>query len=314
MEGKKNKSNFSQSSTSFLLTLNQPDRFVNLKEYLVSLLHFRYGIACKEKAPTTGHVHIHIYVQFSRSVRLSLKKTENAHIDKCRGTPQQNKKYVEKEGNIIWEQGDMKKKGYPSIDEVMKMERNERVKLPLQYYSTIEKINMKEDVRLCSQQMYKQVRVYYISGPSGIGKTTFAKYLLGNESFNLVKYENGFWMGLGEAKNALYDDWRDTHMKPSEFLNFIDYNKQVLNMKGGFKLNNYKMIVITSIFRLEEIYQDEQGESRAQWERRVKEIRMGVVYNDDRKKHLTYLFMILNDYIKLYIMNILKKYKKLDNS
>ena len=276
MENNKKKSLLSKKSSAFLLTLNQPDKFHNLLQYLKSLKHFQYGIAGKEKAPSTGHEHIHIFIQYKRSIQLCLKKVEGAHVDKCYGTPQQNKKYVEK-GKIIWEDGEMKIKGFLTIEQVEGMTSKKRLQLPIQYYNIIEKIETKEEGELITSKFKKNVKVYYISGRSGIGKTRFACYLLDKMPFNLVKYENGFWMGLGNKRAALYDDWRDSHMKPSEFLHFIDYNRQILNIKGGYRLNNYEVIVITSIFRLEEIYQDEEGESRIQWTRRIKEIHLSVV-------------------------------------
>ena len=72
------------------LTLNEIDRYEELKGYITGLKSNNYFIACKEKAPTTGHEHIHIYAQFTSGISLSLKKTCGAHIEKCRGTPQQN--------------------------------------------------------------------------------------------------------------------------------------------------------------------------------------------------------------------------------
>ncbi len=33
-----------------------------------------YIISCKETAPTTGHKHIHIYTEFNKAIRLSIKK------------------------------------------------------------------------------------------------------------------------------------------------------------------------------------------------------------------------------------------------
>lgn len=63
----------------------------------------------------------------------------------------------------------------------------------------------------------------------------------------MVKFENGFWNGIGNSKCCIYDDFRDSHMKPSEFINFIDYNKHQLNVKGSYKLNNYEFIIITSV-------------------------------------------------------------------
>ena len=303
---KAEKKNQSKSSSAFLLTLNQPERFDDLRNYLENLRPFQYGIAGKEEAPSTGHKHIHIFVQFSKSVRLSLKKVEGAHIDKCFGTPQQNKKYVEK-GDVIWEKGEMKTKGFLTIKEVKNLEEREREALPIRFYNIVEKINTEEATRLVPKNMYKKVKVYYISGPSGIGKTTFAKHLIGDQPFNIVKYANGFWMGVGKERIALYDDWRDSHMKPSEFLNFIDYNKQIMNVKGGFCVNNYEIIIITTIFRLATIYLEADGESRIQWERRLKEIRLSKVYNKERENQLNLLFYLIKLYIKQKIYYLFKK-------
>lgn len=295
-----------RSSTCFLITLNQPERFDDLRFYIESLIGLKYGVAAKEEAPTTGKKHIHMFVQFGRSIRLSIKKLEGAHVDKCFGSPQQNKDYVTKGGDVIWERGEIKRKGGVSIEEVEKMTIEQRKKLPLIYYKSVRDLDAADECTLTADTMSKNVKVYYISGRSGIGKTTFAKCLIGKKPFSLVKYENGFWTGLNNTEAALYDDWRDTHMKASEFINFIDYNKQVMNVKHSFKLNTYSLIVITSVLRLEDIYKDADFEYREQWTRRVKEIKMSVVYNDDRKKWLTFMIKALSKFFKLIIYKKLK--------
>lgn len=51
--------------------------------------------------------------------------------------------------------------------------------------------------------------------------------------FDEVSYENKFWIGVHDNTDiALYDDFRDTDMKPNKFIKFIDYNKHVMNVKG----------------------------------------------------------------------------------
>lgn len=303
-----NKKTQTKISTAFLLTLNQPDRFDNLRDYISKLKNFQYGIAAKETAPETGHKHIHLFVQFSKSCRLSIKKLEGAHVDKCYGTPQENKKYVEKDGNVIWENGTMKPKGWPSIREVEALTKYQRKDLPFQYSNLVRKLDMEEESNLTVNTMYKNVKVYYISGRSGIGKTKFAKFLIGDKPFNLVKYENGFWIGVKSGeKVALYDDWRDTHMRPSEFLNFVDYNKQIMNTKGSYITNSYELIVITSIFKLEDIYENIHDESRYQWERRIREIHLCIYKNKDRENAINRLFKNIIIYIKLIIFNKLNE-------
>lgn len=308
-KSKRKKDNQTKASTSFMITLNQVERFSDLLYYIKTLKSLTYGIAGKEKAPTTGHEHIHMFIQCKHSIRLSINKLQGAHVEKCYGTPQQNKKYVEK-GEVIWEFGEIKLKGFLTIEEVFLMSKKQRHELPLRYYSMVNKINTIEESTLTPEKMFKCVKVYYISGESGIGKTRFAKYLIDDAVFNIVKYENGFWIGVkSNGKIALYDDWRDTHMKPSEFLNFVDYNKQVMNIKGGYILNSYELIIITSIFKLCDIYEKVNDESRYQWERRIHEIHLCKYKLKEKENQINLLFSLLIKNIKIYIIKLLKNNK-----
>lgn len=264
----------SKCSKAFQLTLNEVEKFNGVKVYLMSLKAFRYGIACKEIAPTTKHEHIHIYVQYNRSVRLCLKELNGAHLEKCRGTPQQNVAYIKKDGDIIWETGEFKKKGAKSIEEVKLMSKDEREKLPLSYYNIVQKINNDEEKNLNPLDYYKKIEVYWVYGESGVGKTKWCiDDMVKNEikEFNEVKYDGNFWHGVKEnCSVCLYDDFRDGHMKPSELINFIDYNRHIMNIKGGTIRNNYSRIYITSVQNPEEIYKNIEGEPRKQWMRRIK--------------------------------------------
>lgn len=300
-----NRKSQTKASTAFLITLNQIDKFELIKEYLMSLKYINYGIAGKEHAPTTGHLHIHIFVQFTKSCRLSIPKLHGAHIDKCYGTPQQNKKYVEK-GEKIWEFGKMRTKGFLSIDAVKKMDIDERMQLPIQYYRIVKDINMEDKIFKVSD-IKKYVKVYYISGRSGIGKTSFAHYLIGKETCNIVKYENGFWMGISKnCRIAFYDDWRDSHMKASEFINFIDYNKHIMNIKNGYALNEYNLIIITSILRLEEIYKNVEYESKIQWIRRIREIYLCEYRNKEKENQINYFISVFIRSIKKYFIKLIR--------
>lgn len=307
---KKDRKGSTKCSSAFLLTLNQVEYFEELKSYLIELRYFQYMIACKEEAPTTGHKHIHIYVQFKRSTRLSIKKLLGAHCDKCYGTPQQNKAYVGK-GDVIFEYGSMRQKGFLSIEEVKQMSVKDRNSLSLVYYNMVEKLNHSDEILFNTMMVQKNVKVYYISGVSGIGKTRFAHFLIGKETFNVVKYRNKFWMGVTpNVRVALYDDWRDTHMDASEFLNFIDYNKQIMNIKNNFIINNYTLIILTSVMQLEDIYKDAAYEDREQWTRRVKEIKLSIVRNEDRRKWIQFMCNMIGKYWLYLTLNKLKKYQK----
>lgn len=282
MEKKEKKQTQTKSSRNYLLTLNKPDeQYEKVKNYLYGLETLNYFISTLETAPETGHKHIHIYAQFNQNIKLSLKKLLGSHVDKCYGSPQQNIDYIkkvkepEKRGTIIDEWGDIRLKGGKTIKEVKNMSKEERDDLPIQYYKIIKEINLVEENDIVIDEIYKpDLEVYYIWGPSEMDKTKNALKLAkkkGYEKINMVKYHNGFWLGIGTSKCCLYDDYRDTDMDPNEFINFIDYNIHVLNIKGGSVKNMYQLILITSVQDPQFIYEYKQvkEETAKQWLRRM---------------------------------------------
>ena len=130
----------------------------------------------------------------------------------------------------------------------------------------------------------KNVKVIYISGPSGIGKSNKAFEIMSKnnvESFDEISYENGFYIGISDdCKVCVFDDFRDSRMKPDEFIRFIDYRKHTMNIKGGQVLNNYELIIITSIKRIDELYKNVKDEQREQWIRRMEVIDLTPIDED----------------------------------
>lgn len=267
------------SSRAFQLTLNEVERWEKLKSYLESRKMLDYALACEEIAPTTGHKHIHCYVHFNEKTRLAMTKIQGSHVEVCRGSPKQNIEYIRKDGNVIWEFGEAPHQG-KTIKDLKEMTREQRDELPIAMKRIVDKVNEEEAADIDINDLSKQVIVYWICGPSGIGKTEKAKQIIRLNSdhwgtkVNFVKYEGGFWHGIGSAKIAIYDDFRDSHMKPSEFIHFIDYNKHFMNVKNGSRLNEYKVIIITSVQHPNDIYSNVTGEPRLQWLRRMEIIEM----------------------------------------
>ena len=60
-----------------------------------------------------------------------------------------------------------------------------------------------------------------------------AKRYPGESIVNVVSCHNGFWHGIGTAKVAIYDDFRDTDLPDRDFISFVDYNIHTLNIKGS---------------------------------------------------------------------------------
>lgn len=279
---------------NFILTINEKTipKTENIIKYLEGLKGFIYMIVCEHIGQENKHYHL--YCQFEDNKRLSFKKLLGAHVEQCFGSAQQNISYVKAEDDkhkalkitskLIYEKGTPKTKGgIPTIKEVKEMNSDEIDNLPVTLINVARKVKQEDEADIEIEDWHKDVEVFWISGPSGIGKSSKAKELVLEKKLkygtkvNMIKYENGFYNGVGNnAKVAIYDDFRDNHMKPSEFINLIDYNKHYMNIKGGSKLNKYELIIITSVQSLSKIYRNMyDNEPRKQWERRILEIKLG---------------------------------------
>lgn len=259
-------------SRAFQFTLNQPEKFEMLRDAIMRNQQLDYFIACKETAPKTGHVHVHIYAHYKSSYKIpqAILKT-GVHIEICRGSPKQNIAYIKK-GEVIDEFGDEPKQGIKSVQELMQIKKPDELD-DWRMFNTWQKIKQmpqKQEVK----NWQKLIEVIYICGPSGIGKTNAAEKIMIDkkiEKFEEVKHLGEFWHGIVEGTGCcVYDDFRDSHMCASEFINFIDYRTHNLNVKGGSVRNNYNLIIITSIQRLEDLYLNVPQEAKEQWMRRIK--------------------------------------------
>lgn len=259
----------------FQLTLNKVEHYDEVKDYITSRKPFKYLLSCKEEAPTTGHEHIHIFVCFSQAIRLSQTKIKGAHLEICRGSNKQNIDYIRKNGNIIDELGEPPSQGVSSNDTVGDlMSTEDPLSLPARLFSTWRDVSQWNQ-SLMRMKIYKPgIKVFYIWGESGVGKTRYVfDHLKEDEPFDRVIHANGFWSGVSydqSVRTAWYDDFRSSDMKPSEFIKFIDYYANVMNVKGGHVLNHYDTIYITSILDPKHIYEQSYAEEqRKQWLRRM---------------------------------------------
>lgn len=262
---------------NFQLTLNQIQKFESLWKYITERKNCNYAIACHEKAPTTGHEHIHLYCQFNNSVGLSVKKCEGAHIELCRGSAEQNVDYIKKDGNIIAEFGKLKKWGgkrIPSIGEIKSMDEKELADLPCNLINCVRRIRNE----FVGKRYWQPVNVEWHYGPSGSGKTKSA-FEAGAEP---VEYHNGYFTDWGSARVIVLEEMRGQIPYP-ELLKILDdyHNYYKVNIKGGFKYIDFDTVYITSPKTPKECYpkQDEHDNIK-QLYRRIDKI----IYHDPKKE------------------------------
>lgn len=294
VEGKK-KSIYDKSCKHFQLTIfnhfEEVSKYIRKREKTLI-----YYVDCWERCPTTGNEHWHIYCHFNCSVRLSQKKCFNAHLEPCRGSPKENRDYIKKIGKHeddfyrdpnnhldLSEIGSLPTStGNLTGDELMVMSNREIVMHdPRCHKAYLEaKKKLSSPGKIPWNNTKKKIKVYYICGPSNSHKSDTAEHIgfmsgLDPEGFNRITHVNGFWDPTDtDSKIVIYDEFRDSHMKPSEFLKFIDYRAAKLNEKGSSFVNNWELIIFTSVQSFDRLWKgmSDKEESKKQWERRVEVI------------------------------------------
>lgn len=260
----------------------------------------QYACYCDDKCED-GKYHAHYYVYFKNPrTWAALKKFygNDAHIEipysnsgainyiLGKGNHSEFKTNIQEFGKMPCDNGQ-----HMTVRDILAMSENEIKDLGAKDALNAMKIKDQFDEGIDIDDWKKEVKVTFITGPSGIGKTEKVKEIIRNEKetygtkVHVVKYENGFYHGVGNGQGiAIYDDFRDSHMKASEFINFIDYNVHTMNIKGGSQTNKFNRIFITSVQNPKEIYAKMADEPRKQWLRRIEIIDLHPTeteYNDN---------------------------------
>lgn len=295
---KNNKKNLRKKANEFkgrhfLLTINRLERYSDVVKYLTNLKPFRFIIGTREAAPKTHKIHEHLYVQFKDRVTLSRDGVQKSRIDQLNGDAFDNIAYIYKLKKP-WLRGLVHlKMGEPSffnglkVKDIKKLSEADIDELPANLYPIVRQIRKDYPEPLKASESFKSdLVVYYLYGESGAIKSgsmfKFIEERCG-DTYDRLSYNNSFWEGAwGRSPNAIFDDFRDTRVPSDEFIKFIDYNVQNMNVKGDLKANNYTRIFITSAQAPESIYEKEfDGEKRAQWLRRLRVFKF--TYDPDEK-------------------------------
>lgn len=270
------------SGVRFLITLNEPDRWPHLYRYLVDRGSVHYLVAAEEKAPTTGHKHIHCYVHYRISKKLYPNKLEGAHVDKCRGSPYQNMEYVKKDGKIIIEEGKAPVQGKKkwTIGDCREASDEEISEQGVAFYSQIKKIRADWDLKKRQgHATYNPTpKITWIYGPTGTGKT---RYVVERGATAIQFSSQGYFSDWGDARIIAFEEMRGQIPFPL-LLQIGDFynNHYVVNIKGGFKIVDIDELIITSPMSPKDCYPNLDNDGIGQLLRRIKEVRCTAV-NDN---------------------------------
>lgn len=235
-----------------------------------------YMILAREVGES-GTPHLQGYARFTKKKRLTaLKKLlREAHFEVAKGTPQQNYDYCSKDGDFE-EVGTLPKTGGQTIQEKYSIARKamlagDRDSIPDDIYMRhgffIEKMISKIPKYVPSLEYFPGV---WIHGPAGCGKSTLARSMIPEERI-YFKQMTKWWDGYENQELVILDDIDVDHTYMRRHLKIwcdrFSFNAEI---KGSSMMIRPKCIIITSQYRIDQIFPDQ--ETRDALERRCKVI------------------------------------------
>ena len=230
----------------------------------------KYAIMCKEIAPETGHVHAHLYIYYNNAHTFkSIKnKYPTADIEKAMGTPDQAGKYIEKDGEILFEYGS--RPSFKKIDQQwedavqsFKEGRGDReTKMYARYQKFFDNLELsaRPDERYEGDLSQKNIWIY---GDAGVGKSRKVREMADADHAQIFdKPLNKWWDGYEKQGYVVIEDIdRDN----ARFLvglikKWSDRYPFTAETKGGNRRVfpvDYKLI-ITSNYSINEVFERDQ--------------------------------------------------------
>jgi len=228
-------------SRGWSITVNNYDAEDEQKIQDIPCEYLVYG---REVAPTTGTRHLQLYVHFTNarefeSVRVMFPRS--AHIEKSKGSPQENREYCIKDGDVF-ESGTIPRQGRRT--DYVDMQRMALSGVP--YSKIIETCTslvavrgvealMKYDHRALNER--KKITSAWLWGSTGVGKSTQCR-----DWIHAQGYDDSFWVsqhdlkwfdGYIDQKVCLFDDLRLENVDWSFFLTLFDGWKKRVPVKNG---------------------------------------------------------------------------------
>lgn len=286
-------------SRKWLLTINNPlEHDMSQQVIMIHLASLQpiYFCMCDETGEE-GTYHTHVFIQFKNPMAFNtLKKYfPSAHIDKARGTPQENREYVRKEGKYLnsekkttnhietfTEEGEMQeeKQGKRTdIEDIYAMIKDGASELEIldkhpnylrniNSYGKVKSLLMKEQAN-----SWRNLEVTYIYGETGSGKTSHVVNKYGYDGcYRVTDYIHPFDDYDGQDV-IIFDEFRSS-LPLSAMLNYLDGYPVDLPCRYNNKKALYTKVYIISNIPLNRQYKEQPPdyETGKAFERRIKKV------------------------------------------
>lgn len=223
----------------------------------IKSLPHKYIICGRETCPTTGRIHLQGYFESDRQGGQSMRTIkkhwdiERVHLEPALGTAAQNKEYCSKE-HVLFENGVPSEQGARNDLAPIRdgLENNMSV------FSMMRSGIVRNYGQLQYAQAYKKLmplewegmrQIYWIWGPSGIGKSRYMWEMIHDLGGGAWVYPGGnFFDGYDGHTIAVFDDFRAGDIRFNKFLQITDRHPTRVEVKGSSANWDVEYVFVTS--------------------------------------------------------------------
>lgn len=257
----------------------------NLPIHWGSGVYFRYMKYQVERAPTTGKVHLQGYLCLKRGVRLTQLKnaySQRAHWEKSRGTIEDNDLYVSKEDTKLCgpfelgtrpEGGASKTRARWATVQDMAKDGNTRNQILMdmpELAPQVRGIDAILEIYKPIPEVSREIKVFYLWGPTGVGKTHHALKKFPDGYLIRGKYQEGkSFDGYQLEKVLILDEWSPYEWPLTLMNSLLDKWKCPLTCRYFNKYAFWNTVVIATNAAPTECYTACLAAQKASFDRRI---------------------------------------------
>lgn len=261
---------------------------------------FSDEIGLEEKTP-----HTHIFIWRKMPIRFSTIKNlfDGGHFEPARGTCQQNRDYIRKEGKYAdtEKQETNIKESFVEFNECPEEKQGKRNDI-VQIYEMVEQglsdyeilqanpaclryIEKIDRVRqVCAYEQFKNVfrnlEVTYMCGDAGSGKTRYVMEKYGYQNvYRITDYKHPF--DTYKNQDVIFFDEYRSQFDIGTFLMYLDGYPVDLPCRFNNKVACFTKVYIASNLPLERQYTQEQKENKSTWDAFLRRVHKVMLYSGD---------------------------------
>lgn len=251
-----------------------------------------YLVFQMEKCPESGRIHIQGYAETKNGKTLSgwkkALKNESLHVEGRKGSAEQAAAYCKKDESRERdpvEKGEISKQGARSdLAEAAQAIAAGASMLEIATLFPTQMIRYHGGLRayknaLNAPKLRQRMHTFWISGPSGIGKTLWAKKMYPN-AYWMMDHDKAWADGYDGQEAVVLDEFMGL-VPRNLILNIMDDTKVQLPVKGGFASLQCRVLVITSNKRYQDCYRGTDALVDAAWVRRIEDPRICTIIDEN---------------------------------